>query len=295
MKIRSAQANRLGNRESNQDRLSIFESKQSVLVVVADGMGGHAGGEIAAEITVETLGKHFQSTAKPLRNPRAFLGLAIEAAHNNIVKAAEEYDQKIDPRTTCIACLLQADSAIWAHVGDSRLYLLRDNKPLARTQDHSYVEGLHQKGEITKEQMLTHPMRNYLTECLGGDRGAPKVTYGEHRDLHSDDILLLCSDGFWSQLDEAQLYSISSSSDLDTRLNELAGIAEQQYYPQSDNISAIAVRWLEGNKPGAAAKTQKNTAGKKPGKKKDFDDPSVNDAIDAITNALEQYQDELKS
>lgn len=292
MKIRSAQSNRLGNRESNQDRLNIFESKDSILIVVADGMGGHAGGEIAAEITVETLGKHFQSTAKPLRNPRAFLGLAIEAAHNNIVKVGKEPGSKIDPRTTCISCLLQGDTAVWAHVGDSRLYLLRNNKLLARTQDHSYVEGLHQKGEITEQEMLTHPKRNYLTECLGGDRGLPKITYSEHIKLHSNDVLLLCSDGFWSQLDEGQLYSISSASDLDARLNELAGIAEQQFYPQSDNISAVAVRWLEGNAPTAAAK--ETTSHKKTDNNNGFDDPSVNDAIDAITSALEQYQDELK-
>lgn len=294
MKIRSAQANRLGNRETNQDRLNIFESKDSLLIVVADGMGGHAGGEIAAEITIETLGKHFQSTAKPLRNPRAFLGLAIEAAHNNIVRAGIAHEDKIDPRTTCIACLLQGHTAIWAHVGDSRLYLLRDNKSLVRTQDHSYVEGLRQKGEITKKEMLTHPMRNYLTECLGGDRGSPKIAYGEHTALQRDDVLLLCTDGFWSQLDEPQLLSVSTATDLDERLNELAGIAEQQFYPQSDNISAIAVRWLGDTTATAAQKKTEDTAHKNTGNDTGFDDPSINEAIDAITSALEQYQDELK-
>lgn len=290
MKISSAQANRLGNREANQDRQNIFEAKDSVLLVVADGMGGHAGGELAAEITVQTLEKHFQSTAKPVSNPRAFLGLAIESAHNNIVRAGSE--KNIDPRTTCIACLIQNHKVYWGNVGDSRFYLIRENKVVTRTLDDSYVEELHKKGEITEKQMLTHPMRNYLTRCLGGNRGIPKITCGEH-ELQSQDVLLLCSDGFWSQLDENQLISISAASDIDIRLNELAGIAEQQYYPQSDNISALAVRWFESNSAISSNKQQKTKA-TKTGPKPAYEDPTVNDAVDAITNALEQYKDELK-
>lgn len=292
MKLHFAQANRLGNREANQDRLSIFEAKTCVLLVVADGMGGHTGGEIAAQITVDTLGKHFQSTAKPVRNPRAFLGLAIEAAHNNVVHARKENPANIDPRTTCIACLLQNKTAIWAHVGDSRLYLIRDNALIERTQDHSYVEDLHQKGQITEDEMLTHPMRNYLTECIGGDRGKPKITFSEYKDMKPNDILLLCSDGFWSQLDQNHLYSISDGTDLDARLDELAGTAEQRFYPQSDNISAIAVRWLENE---SATKASVKTSGHPENAKNNQEEPDVNDAIDAITTALEQYQDELKS
>ncbi len=290
MKISSAQANRLGNREANQDRQNLFEARDCVLLVVADGMGGHSGGEVAADITVQTLEKHFQSTAKPVSNPRAFLGLAIESAHNNIVRAGNE--KNIDPRTTCIACLIQANKAYWANVGDSRLYLLRDNKVITRTQDDSYVEELHRKGEITEKQMLTHPMRNYLTRCLGGNRGIPQISCGEH-ELQSQDVVLLCSDGFWSQLEENQLRSIGTASDIDLRLNELAGIAEQQYYPQSDNISALAIRWFESDSSDTGNKQQK-TQVKKTGPRSAYEDPSVNDAIDAITSALEQYKDELK-
>ena len=292
MKAHFAQTNRLGNRESNQDRLNIFETRDCVLLVLADGMGGHKGGEIAAEITLETLEKHFRSATKPLSSPRAFLEIAMEAAHNNIHQASKFKVGSFEPRTTCIACLLQNNNAYWAHVGDSRLYLLRHGHMIMRTQDHSYVEDLRQQGQISEQEMLKHPMRNYLTECLGGDRGRPNIAFGEYHELEANDVLLLCSDGFWSQLQQQQLYSISNAGDIDARLDELADLAERQYYPQSDNISAIVARWLE-QQPATTGKINKPaTAGSKHAKRSD--DAAVDDAIDAITSALEQYENELK-
>lgn len=293
MKVSTAQANRLGNREMNQDRMTVLENADSILLVIADGMGGHAGGEIAAEIVINTMTKHFQSSAKPIRNPRAFLGLAIEAAHRNIVTIGGSREAPFDPRTTCVACLVQGQHAWWAHVGDSRLYLLRDQQCIARTEDHSYVQDLHSKGEISEADMLTHPMRNYLTNCLGGDAERPKVEFGEYDKLQTDDVLVLCTDGFWSQLANGQLESLCGVADIDTRLNELAGIAEQRYYPQSDNISAVALRWHGiGNEPELPYPVKKPA---KTGNSNAFDDPSVSEAVDAITKALEQYRNEMDS
>ena len=294
MNIVTAQVNLLGNREMNQDRMTVIETDHSVLLVVADGMGGHAGGEIAAEIVIDTLTKHFQLSAKPIRNPRAFLGLAIEAAHRNIVSAARSRPAPFDPRTTCVACLVQGQHAWWAHVGDSRLYLLRGSSIAAHTEDHSYVQDLYRQGEISKADMASHPMRNYLTRCLGGDAGVPQVSYGEFDKLQADDMLVLCSDGFWSQLGAGQLETLLAGQDLDTQLDELANLAEKQAYPQSDNISAVALRWLAMGDTTIEAET----AGQEPDPAKDpgnsYDDPSVSDAIDAITRALEQYSDEMK-
>jgi serine/threonine protein phosphatase PrpC len=290
MKVVTAQTNRLGNREMNQDRMAVIETGASILLVVADGMGGHAGGEIAAEIVVDTLSKHFQSSARPIRNPRAFLGLAIEAAHRHIVNSAQSRPPPFDPRTTCVACLIQGQHAWWAHVGDSRLYLLQGNQITQHTEDHSYVQELYRQGEISKADMSSHPMRNYLTRCLGGDAEIPKIAYGECDKLQANDMLVLCSDGFWSQLGKGQIETLLDEQDIDAHLNELANLAEKHAYPQSDNISAVALRWLGlGDAPAdrppqpAMKETRENS-----------DDTSLNEAIDAITRALEQYSDEMK-
>lgn len=292
MRVLTAQANRLGNREMNQDRMTVLENDNSILLVIADGMGGHAGGEIAAEIVINTMTKHFQSTAKPIRNPRAFLGLAIEAAHSNIVSIASSRQSPFDPRTTCVACLVQGQHAWWAHVGDSRLYLLREQQSILRTEDHSYVQDLHSKGEISEADMLTHPMRNYLTNCLGGDAEQPTIAFGEYDKLQTDDVLVLCTDGFWSQLVQGQLESLCSVTDIDSRLNELADLAEQRYYPQSDNVSAVALRWLSlGNEPDLPVPSTKI---RKPDNQDKTEDPSISDAIDAINRALEQYRNEME-
>jgi serine/threonine protein phosphatase PrpC len=293
MNIVTAQVNRLGNREMNQDRMTVIETDHSVLLVVADGMGGHAGGEIAAEIAIKTLTKHFQLSAKPIRNPRAFLGLAIEAAHRNIVNTAKSRPAPFDPRTTCVACLVQGQHAWWAHVGDSRLYLLRGSEITSHTEDHSYVQDLYRQGEISEADMSSHPMRNYLTRCLGGDAGVPQVSYGEIDKLTNNDMLVLCSDGFWSQLGKGQLETLLAKKDIDAQLNELANLAEKHAYPQSDNISAIALRWL-GMGEEAFQTEPAETRPAPSDSANGFNDPSVNDAIDAITRALEQYRDEMK-
>ncbi|MGD8999467.1 MAG: protein phosphatase 2C domain-containing protein [Granulosicoccaceae bacterium] len=292
MKVVTAQTNRLGNREMNQDRMTVIESDASILLVVADGMGGHAGGEIAAEIVVDTLSKHFQSSAKPIRNPRAFLGLAIEAAHRHIVSSAQSRPAPFDPRTTCVTCLVQGQHAWWAHVGDSRLYLLQGNSITQHTEDHSYVQDLYRQGEISKAEMASHPMRNYLTRCLGGDTGVPQIAYGECDKLQANDMLVLCSDGFWSQLGKGQIETLLDKQDIDTHLNELANLAEKHAYPQSDNISAVALRWLGLGDAAADMPHKQQAVVQETGD--NADDTSLNEAIDAITRALEQYSDEMK-
>jgi serine/threonine protein phosphatase PrpC len=286
MKTAIAQINRLGNRFQNEDRLIVAEDGDSILLVVADGMGGHGGGDIAAQVLVDTLDQYFRRSKKPIASPRAFLRNAIEAAHANILKAGKQQQPPIEPRTTCVACIIQGSTVTWAHVGDSRLYLMRDNRILARTIDHSYVEELFRQGLISESDMLTHPKRSYITQCVGALNHLPDISYTERDDLQPDDVLLLCSDGLWSELIDKDLLKLPGTPNLDTALNDLASRAEGNAYPQSDNISAIALRMLDcsmatsTNRPAQAAKAESNS-------------DTVSHAISAINKALEDYRDEM--
>ena len=287
MKLDITQINRLGNRETNEDRLVVVDRGDAVLVVVADGMGGHRGGDIAAQIFVDTLEKIFRRVPLPLSKPKTFLHQAIDSAHQIICQERKKHKPSIDPRTTCVVCILQENSATWAHVGDSRLYLLRNQKILARTIDHSYVEELFSQGLISEADMLTHPKRSYLTQCVGGVEQKPDVSYGGMELLQEHDVLVLCSDGFWTALDEPVLSAITEQADLDKSIHQLATMAESYSYPQSDNISAVALRVVslaEAQPLQASESNQVNTSAQT---------DNVDHAVAAITQALEDYQNEM--
>ena len=288
MKLDITQLNRLGNRETNEDRLVVVDRGDAVLVVVADGMGGHRGGDIAAQIFVDTLENIFRRVPLPLSNPKTFLNKAIDAAHQTICHERKNHKTSIDPRTTCVVCILQGNSANWAHVGDSRLYLLREQKILARTIDHSYVEELFRQGLISEADMLTHPKRSYLTQCVGGVEQKPSVTYGVMKSLQEHDVLVLCSDGFWTALDEQALCAITAQTNLDESIHQLASMAESNSYPQSDNISAVALRVIS-----LIAQQSPQTAKSSKSNGKSAQADNVDHAVAAITQALEDYQNEM--
>ena len=285
MELEITQLNRLGNRETNEDRLVVVEREQCIMMVVADGMGGHRGGDIAAQLFVDTLENFFRRVKLPLRNPRAFLDKAITATHKIICQQRSKENRKLDPRTTCVVCIIQEQSAYWAHVGDSRLYLIRDSKILARTIDHSYVEDLFRQGLINEADMLTHPKRSYLTQCIGGDEGQPSISYGVMEQLKTQDIFILCSDGFWTAITPQSLRDMSRQDDLDAAINNLAITAESSSYPQSDNISAIALRIKAfDSKPTKTLNKQSLSSAST---------DTVDHAVAAITQALEDYQNEM--
>jgi len=285
MNIDICQLNRLGNREKNEDRLLVAESDNLVLLAIADGMGGHRGGEIAAQILVDTLDMYFRRAAGDIPRPREFLRYAIEAAHFEINKRSRN-DSGIDPRTTAVACLISPAGVTWAHVGDSRLYMLRGSKILARTIDHSYVEDLYKQGLISEDDMLTHPKRSFLTQCIGGGQ-KPHISFAGHDNLQAEDVLLLCSDGLWSAIDETPLRTLTSQPVLEAAVNDIASTAEKNTYPLSDNISAVAIRFRE--KP-VMTTTPKPFAKKPLTKSKP---PTLDNAIEDIEKALQDYHDEM--
>ena len=243
MRFTIFQDSHIGGRKSNQDRLAYSYSKDVLLLVIADGMGGHARGEIAAELAVSTITQRFQQEARTtLRRPREFLESAIHSAHRAIVAFADQHDMLECPRTTIVACVVQNGKACWAHSGDSRLYCVRAGHVAAATADHSRVRQLIDAGVITEAQALVHPDRNKIYNCVGGVL-PPTVTHSEEWVLKVGDSLLLSTDGFWGPLDAGAIASRLQHEAILTLVPTLLEEAEKIAGAESDNLSVIGLTW----------------------------------------------------
>jgi len=287
MEYEAARTTRLGNRDSNQDRVSILEGEDAVLLLVADGMGGRAGGELAAQTLVESSTDIFDKLATPVANPAFLLRRLLVRGHEAVLEAGRR-NPPLTPGTTAVACLIQEGFACWAHVGDSRLYLVRDGAIVERTRDHSYVEQLCQKGKLDEDERGKHPMRNFVTRCLGLRANPPEIAVGRPVALQPGDVIVLCSDGFWEGTDEETMGKLLQDDDLDTVLDDLASTAEKARYPRADNITAAALRIVDLN-------THATQVPAKPVEKTPPESSSdrLNAAIADIERAFEQYRDEM--
>jgi len=245
LQVEYADLSLLGNREDNQDRVAVAVAEHAALLLVVDGMGGQAEGARAAEVTHRVLLETFWHTPQPLFDPLGFLHLTLGRAHEEVVKIGLALPLEQRPRATCAVCLVQQASAWWAHVGDSRIYHLRRGAVVARTRDHSHVELLLREGLITAEQALTHPMRNFVECCLGGDPIMPDMSIARRHALQRDDVLLVCTDGLWSGSRDEEIASTLSSSAAPVRelLNTVCQGAVASNGIASDNTSAAALRW----------------------------------------------------
>lgn len=212
-------------------------------MAVADGLGGHLHGEVAAQIAMEVLGAAFAAEARArLADPGDFLARAFVAAHSAILRETERQRFPENPRTVIAACVLQDGHAFWTHVGDCRFYLLRNGRILARSRDHTVVQRLVDEGRIREEEAATHPFRNRLLQCLGGYQ-APHIEPVASARLAREDIVLLCSDGFWGPLGQPQLTQALLSRPLGEAIPELVALAEASAGPDCDNISVVAMAW----------------------------------------------------
>jgi serine/threonine protein phosphatase PrpC len=243
MKFSVYQESRIGKRRSNQDRLAYSYSRDALLLVIADGMGGHLHGEVAAQIAVQYITEAFEAEATPtLADPTRFLSRVLTNAHHAIVDYAADRLLPEAPRTTCVACVVQDGRAFWAHTGDSRLYLIRDGRIAARTRDHSRVQMMVEEGLITENEAAVHPARNRIFSCLGGSH-MPQVDYSPRTPLRSGDILVLATDGAWGPLRSERLIAGVSSASLTRIVPGWLDTAEQLAGDESDNLSIIALRW----------------------------------------------------
>ncbi len=245
MRYDLAQHSLTGARPSNQDRIAVAERDNAVLLVLADGLGGHEGGELAAETLAQTAVRLFQAVRQPvITQPSAFLALTIMKSHKNIVERGRTHNPPIAPRTTCVLCLVQNGYAYWAHVGDSRLYHYRGDELLARTQDHTFTEELRQEGLLSEEEMPAHPDKSRLLKCLGGPT-TPSISFGEETALQLGDTLLLCSDGLWEAFTQGDILRYVQFQALDEGVEEMLFAAESKMKQACDNLSAVCLRWRE--------------------------------------------------
>ena len=246
MQVETADVSLIGHRDENQDRVAVAASEHAVLLVVLDGMGGHAEGARAAETAQATILEAFWQVTHPVFDPLGFLHLALGRAHEEVVKLGSALNVEARPRATCAICLVQDSAAYWAHIGDSRVYQIRQQQVHTRTRDHSHVEVLLREGLIREDEVQTHPMRNYVECCLGGDSTLPEMSISTRRKLKTGDVLLLCTDGLWANLKDQDFGQFAGppGKPLREALMELGERAVQASAPYSDNTSAAALRWV---------------------------------------------------
>jgi len=245
MKFSIYQESRPGKRASNQDRIAYCYTRDALFMVVADGMGGHLHGEVAAQIAVQFITEAFQRESKAaMADPFMFLSAAITNAHHAILDYAADRLLPEAPRTTCVACIVQNSVAYWAHTGDSRLYVIRNGRTLAQTRDHSRVQRMLDEGLISEEEAINHPARNRIFSCLGGGH-LPQIDYSKKTPLVSGDVMVLCTDGVWGPLPAEQIASAMASGNIMQAAPALLNNAEARGGANADNLSLIAMRWDE--------------------------------------------------
>jgi PPM family protein phosphatase len=243
MRFSIFQESRKGGRKANQDRTSYAYTREALLMVVADGMGGHLHGEVASQIAVQLLTEAFQREARPiLPDPSAFLQKSILDAHFALGDYAKARNLVESPRTTCVACIVQDSVAYWAHAGDSRLYHVREGRIHAQTRDHSRVQMLVDQGRVREEAVHAHPDRNKIFNCVGAS-ARPQVDLSKPTPLREDDTLMLCSDGLWGPLTGKLITSVLVKSDLMKAIPELLDLAELRAGADCDNLSVVAMTW----------------------------------------------------
>lgn len=257
MKFTIYQNSRQGQRAHNEDRLAYSYSKDSLLLVLADGMGGHRHGEIAAQLAIKTLTDAFQRLAKPLLNsPAKFLTDHIQQVHDMIENLTQTQSLAESPRTTIVAAIIQRGYLYCAHAGDSRLYHFRGNHLLFRTEDHSIVQSLYNRGMISKQEMATHPYKNKIHNCIGG-KETPKIDLSNRMELLEGDTVLLCTDGLWGCLKDTEIKSILNKyDDVTEATNVLMDKAEKAAKEHGDNLSAITLQWGDKQLSNDAVSTQ---------------------------------------
>jgi serine/threonine protein phosphatase PrpC len=232
-----------GDRAVNQDRFGAVLQNHRALLVVADGMGGHPRGEAAAQILVAGCEREFRNAGDADLDPCPFLEGVLQKTHRAITAYGEAQEPPVDPRTTAVVAMIQNATATWAHVGDSRFYLLREGRIYLRTEDHSYVEELRRQGILSAAECRKHPYRNFVTRCVGGSMPL-ETTISTPTPLQAGDILLLCSDGAWGPLDDRTITRIlKRDTGMEQAVQALVDEAYRRGRPENDNITAIALRW----------------------------------------------------
>jgi serine/threonine protein phosphatase PrpC len=300
MRFAVYQVSRKGGREKNEDRMGYCYTRDAGLFALADGMGGHPKGEVAAQLALQTLAAVFQRDARPrLADPAAYLREAVAAGHRELQQYARRHGMSDTPRTTVVACVLQGDAAYWSHCGDSRLYLVRGDKLVARTRDHSYSELQEALNQVVPIAGAVN--RNVLFTCLGSP-GEPMVDTVGPVKLQPGDRVLLCSDGLWGNVADTEIAAELARRQIADAVPELVERALRKGGEKCDNVTAIAFEW-EGSEDGTLHGVQTQSLGEDlfassiqtvavgdPGAD-DLDDAEIERSIQEINEAIRRTSD----
>ncbi len=294
MKFAVFQLSRQGGRERNEDRMGYCYTRESGLFVLADGMGGHPEGEVAAQIALQTISAMFQRHARPmLPDVRGFLSEALMGAHQQLLHYAAFKALGDTPRTTVVVAVIQEGQITWAHCGDSRLYLVRSAALVMRTRDHSYAE--HPQTAASTATRTEPVNRNVLFTCLGSPL-RPIFDITGPMPLKGGDRVLMCSDGLWSVLGEDEIVSIVGVHPVAAAVPELVERALRNAGPSSDNVTAVSFEWEAADfEPTRSVSTDTISegvfastiqAGVPDGSADDLDDEAIERSIAEINEAI---------
>lgn len=299
MKFSIYQGSRQGPRTYNQDRLAYSYTRSAILMVLADGMGGHQHGELAAEIAVKTMVEAFQREATPfIRQPARFFRDTILQIHQVIENVRQHRGLPESPRTTIVVGLVQHNVLMTAHVGDSRLYLYRHGLIKYQTEDHSVVQSLLREGKIRPDEIATHPHRNKIYNCVGGDQ-LPDVALSDPMTIREGDVVMLCSDGVWSSVPEVDIARHLLAANIQDGVTHLLDSADAASKIRGDNMSVVGLQWGDRQKVPFAISTLNlpddvTTIMVNPAQSLDLTDDEIERAINEIQQALGKTSQHIK-
>jgi len=291
-----ARASQRGDRKINQDRCEIFTHKNIKVLVLADGMGGHPKGEVAAQILVDTTYHLLNNVSEDNFDINTFINNVFNTAHRQIINYGLKKKPQIHPRTTAVIVVIQDDQMVWSHLGDSRTYLFRHGRAHMRTLDHTRVEHLRLSGQIedSDSQSLASG-RSGVSRCLGGLKKMHSIEITPPIQLQDGDLIMMCSDGVWSQLQATELEAsmITKSIPLTDRINNLINKAVEAGSPNSDNATALALCWHskeQRQKPRTSHNKDASLKADADSNKENQADNDVDSAIDLLRGLIDKYQ-----
>ncbi len=242
-------------RTNNEDSFGYWEPeddrqflRKGRLAVVADGMGGYEGGQEASRLAVETLVARYRDYGGD--DPQQALVEALQAAHEQVRQYSFAHPELRGMGTTCTAAAIvrgvdgdgKYDALYYVHVGDTRLYLIRDGEITRVTRDHSYVGRLVESGIISPEEAENHPQRNILTAALGTNPDLIMDSPGHPEPLRPEDVLLICSDGLWGQLRDAEILEAVENNNAEQAGRKLIELARERGGPDNITVEILRLR-----------------------------------------------------
>ena len=235
-------------RQNNEDSFGYWEpvddrsfERQGRLAIVADGMGGYEGGQEASRLAVETLIEVYR--AYDGDDPQQALINGLQAGHEEIRRYGSAHPELRGMGTTCTAIAIVRSGLYYVHVGDTRLYLIRDGRINQVTRDHSYVGRLVEAGMLSREEAEKHPQRNILTAAVGTAPELMMDSPGRPEPLLREDVLVICTDGLWGQVHDAEILSaVENHKTLDDASHELIELARERGGPDNITVNILRLR-----------------------------------------------------